>query len=118
MDDFFRILTGTETSEGTWSYTVSINPEHDIFKGHFPGRPVVPGVMTLMLTRKCAEHAKGLGKTRICSVKDAKYISPITPDGVDVVITFSIDESLNIKAEVRSADGRDYTKIRMTLAQE
>ena len=118
MDDFFKILASTESAEGTWTYTLSINPDHDIFRGHFPGRPVVPGVMTLMMTRKCAEQAKGLGATRIGAIKEAKYISPITPDGVDVIITFSIDESLNGKGEVRSADGRDYTKIRMTLTRE
>ena len=74
MDDFFKILASTESAEGTWTYTLSINPDHDIFRGHFPGRPVVPGVMTLMMTRKCAEQAKGLGATRIGAIKEAKYI--------------------------------------------
>ncbi len=118
MDQFFNIISSTCQAGGGWLYTITINPGHDIFKGHFPGKPVVPGVMTLMMTRICVEQALSLGKTHIAAVKDAKYIAPIIPDGVDVQISFTVDEALNVKAEVRSADGRDYTKIRMTLVEE
>lgn len=118
MDNFFNIISGTENADGSFTYTLTIDPAHSIFGGHFPGKPVVPGVMTLMMTRRCAELAKGLGDTRIAAVKDAKYIAPITPDGRKVVINFSIDEAMNIKADVKADDGTEFTKIRMTLAAE
>ncbi len=118
MNDFFNVISGTENADGSFTYTLTINAAHSIFGGHFPGKPVVPGVMTLMMTRRCAEQAKGLGNTRIAAVKDAKYIAPITPDGRKVVINFSIDEAMNVKAEVKADDGSEYTKIRMTLTAE
>ncbi len=118
MDDFFSIIDGKADEAGTYTYTLAINKEHDIFKGHFPGKPVVPGVMTLMMIRRCAEQAKNLGKTRISFVKDAKYIAPIIPDGRKVTVTFTIDDTLAIKADVKSEDGSDFTKVRMTIAKE
>lgn len=115
MDDFFKILNCETLADGSYSCTVGINPGHDIFRGHFPGKPVVPGVMTLMMTRRCAEMAKGLGKTRIASVKDAKYVAPIVPDGRDVLISLTVDDELNVRADVRSPEGGTYTKLRMQL---
>ncbi len=115
MDDFFKILSCETLADGSYSCTISINPGHEIFRGHFPGRPVVPGVMTLMMTRRCAERARGLGKTRIASVKDAKYVAPIVPDGDDVVVSLTVDDELNVRADVRSAKGDTYTRLRMQL---
>lgn len=118
MNDFFKIISGSTDEAGNNVYTHELNPAHDVFNGHFPGKPVVPGVMTLMMIRKCAEKAKGLGETRISYVKDAKYIAPIKPDGRKVVVKFTIDDTLGIKADVVSEDGEDYTKVRMTLTKE
>lgn len=115
MDDFFKILNCEALADGSYTCTVGINPEHEIFRGHFPGKPVVPGVTTLMMARRGAEVAKGLGKTRIASVKDAKYVAPIVPDGSDVIISFTIDDELNVRADVRSPEGGTYTKLRMQL---
>lgn len=118
MDDFFSTVSSTTNEGGAYVYTLALNEKHSIFEGHFPGKPVVPGVLTLMMVRKCAEDAASLGRTRISFVKEAKYIAPIKPDGRKVVITFTIDESRNIKADVASDDGETYTKVRMTLAAE
>lgn len=118
MNDFFSIISGKTEEGGAYVYTLELNAKHSIFEGHFPGKPVVPGVLTLMMTRKCAEDAAKTGPMRIAFVKEAKYIAPIKPDGRKVVISFTMDEGRNIKADVMSDDGAIYTKVRMTLAEE
>lgn len=118
MNDFFSIISSATNEGGAYVYTLELNANHSIFGGHFPGKPVVPGVLTLMMVRKCAEKAASLGETRIAFVKEAKYIAPIRPDGRKVVVTFTIDEAKNIKADVTADDGELYTKVRMTLAEE
>ena len=35
-----------------------------------------------------------------------------------MVVKFTIDDTLGIKADVVSEDGEDYTKVRMTLTKE
>ncbi len=117
MNDFFSIISKSSDESGRYTYIVRINPEHPIFKGHFPGKPIVPGVMTLFMTRLCAQDALSLGETRVCAIKEAKYFAPIIPDGNNVKIAFSVDADLNIQADVTSEDGADFTKIRATLTR-
>lgn len=51
LNDFFKI-TDIKNAD---KYTISIemNPKHDIYKGHFPGNPITPGVC---LTQMVKEH--------------------------------------------------------------
>lgn len=49
---------------------------HPVFAGHFPGQPIVPGVMLL----DAAIHAIAQGDPVICQVSSAKFLSPAAPD--------------------------------------
>ena len=31
---------------------ITLNPAHEIFKGHFPGNPVMPGVCTVQIVKE------------------------------------------------------------------
>lgn len=37
--------------------SISIEPKHEIFKGHFPGEPIVPGVCMLQMLKEILEEA-------------------------------------------------------------
>jgi len=37
--------------------TIIFNPEHEIFKGHFPDQPVVPGVCMVQMVKEFMELA-------------------------------------------------------------
>lgn len=49
-----------------------VPPDHPVFAGHFPGRPIVPGA--LLLDRLLA----GIGLP--CNIASAKFLSPVGPD--------------------------------------
>ena len=117
MEDFFEILSSTTEADGTHVFVVKVNREHEIFKGHFPEKPIVPGVTTLMMTRMCAQRVLGKDSLRFQTVKDAKYIAPIVPDGKPIRISFSLT-GLDIKAVVAAEDGSPLTNIRGTLVEE
>ncbi|WP_118951478.1 hotdog family protein [Taibaiella helva] len=38
---------------------IHIDPEHDIFRGHFPGQPVVPGVCMVQIVKELLEQQTG-----------------------------------------------------------
>ncbi|MEP7278535.1 MAG: 3-hydroxyacyl-ACP dehydratase, partial [Bacteroidota bacterium] len=38
---------------------LKINPDHAIFKGHFPGQPVVPGVCMMQIVKELMETGTG-----------------------------------------------------------
>jgi 3-hydroxymyristoyl/3-hydroxydecanoyl-(acyl carrier protein) dehydratase len=55
----------------------SIDPDHPCLAGHFPGRPVVPGVVVLEHVLEAIEAANGpVGAVRLPQVK---FLRPLLP---------------------------------------
>jgi 3-hydroxymyristoyl/3-hydroxydecanoyl-(acyl carrier protein) dehydratase len=61
-----------------------VSPTHAALPGHFPGRPVVPGVVILDEVILAAERLSG-GPLSVSSVPTAKFLSPLWP-GHDATI--------------------------------
>ena len=53
-------------------------PDHPVFVGHFPGRPIVPGVMLLDWVLREASQALGRAPAEI-RVREAKFFTPLAP---------------------------------------
>ena len=43
LTDFYTVETVAGQDE-EYTCVIRLNPEHNVYKGHFPGMPVVPGV--------------------------------------------------------------------------
>lgn len=64
----------------------TIGPDHPALPGHFPGRPVVPGVVLLDHVAAAAREAFGLGPAT--GLPRAKFAAPVLPgQRVDVALT-------------------------------
>ncbi len=50
--------------------------DHPAFPGHFPGTPIVPGVLLL----DAAVHAAQAAGVMVIGVASAKFLSPVGPD--------------------------------------
>lgn len=58
--------------------TFEVAADHPVFAGHFPGRPIVPGVMLLEWAQ--AEVAAALGRApHELRVREAKFFMPLEP---------------------------------------
>ncbi len=53
-----------------------IAADHPAYAGHFPGRPILPGVVLLDRAQRALEQASGL---RITGIAMAKFLSPVQP---------------------------------------
>jgi 3-hydroxymyristoyl/3-hydroxydecanoyl-(acyl carrier protein) dehydratase len=56
--------------------TLIVPPDHPAFAGHFPGRPIVPGVVLLDLAQLQVEQATGL---KLAGLAVAKFHRPVAP---------------------------------------
>ncbi len=76
---------------------------HPVFRGHFPARPIVPGVMLL----DALLHEQGAGAG--CVVLAAKFLHPVGPEQA---LQYRSTEtgSDGLRCELRAA-GRDVAVI-------
>ena len=105
----FGKLIATKTEENRIDFTVELNPQHDIYRGHFPHKPITPGVCSLQMIWELLEvHFQF--KLRLKKADNIKFAGMIDPHQVDVVnfkITISpeqFSEILGVKASIESSD--------------
>lgn len=72
--------------------TIKIYKEHDVFKGHFPGNPVMPGVCMIQIIKELTE--KATGEQLFLSVSsNIKFMAIINPEKNDLLkVTLTITE--------------------------
>lgn len=114
MNNFFTIVSQTSEKEGTYNYEVKLNSQHKVFEGHFPGNPIVPGVMSMMMIRMLAEETLGRS-TRYAAVKDCKYLQTIVPDGNIIKVNVTTDGTA-LSGEILSSAGEGLMKIKASIA--
>ncbi|HET8572850.1 MAG TPA: hypothetical protein VFL76_03155 [Edaphocola sp.] len=56
-----------------------LDPGHAIFKGHFPGKPVLPGVCMIHVIKELFINAKG-SDALLKTVQQVKFLEIIVPD--------------------------------------
>ncbi len=52
--------------------------DHPAFAGHFPGRPILPGVVLLDMALHVVADAAGTG-LEVCEISLVKFLSPAKP---------------------------------------
>ena len=69
---------------------ITFNKDHEVFEGHFPGNPIVPGVVQVQVLKDLLE--KGLHKkvflNRAKSIKFLNIINPFETGEVQFEIVF------------------------------
>jgi len=54
LKDFYTV-SGSEENENIYTTSLKVNGAHEIYKGHFPNRPVTPEVVLMQLFKDEAE---------------------------------------------------------------
>jgi 3-hydroxyacyl-[acyl-carrier-protein] dehydratase len=96
---------------------IRLNPGHHVYRGHFPGQPVVPGVLQLQMVKEILETAlqENLRLNEMGSVKYLKLIVPNQFPLLTCQLTYRIiEEGWKISADLKS-DEVVCTKIRANL---
>jgi 3-hydroxymyristoyl/3-hydroxydecanoyl-(acyl carrier protein) dehydratase len=62
----------------TFASELLVDPGHPSLPGHFPGRPVVPGVVLLDAVVDALERRLGTD-VRVCGLPQVKFLQPLLP---------------------------------------
>jgi len=113
-DNLFTIVS--QRQEETASvFQVRLHPEWPIYKAHFPGHPITPGVCIVQMVQELLQE---LMQRELClsEAKNVKYLAIISPEEVtDLSVTFSKieeqpDGSIKVQAQVTGGETL-YTKL-------
>jgi len=76
-------------SENEFSYKakIIINPYDPVFKGHFPGQPVLPGVFTLAMFKECVSIVLK-SDLRLSEIKQGKFTGMVDPFVCNILTLF------------------------------
>ena len=89
------------------SATFSVPARHPALAGHFPGNPIIPGVVILEAVISAAEDWLG-GQLHVRTLAQAKFLAPLKPDEaarIDLVLRGSILEFAVQRLETIVAKG-------------
>lgn len=75
-----------------------VPPAHPAFAGHFPGTPILPGVVLLDVALHSIAEARGIVLDR-CEISSVKFLSPAHP-GDELEIRHSLSASGTFRFEI------------------
>lgn len=92
---FFEILR-QNNAPGSVKVLLSINKDHEILKGHFPGQPVVPGVCMIQMIKELVmlQTSRKLKMVEADNIKFLSVLDPTQNNEVEADIAYNDDDGL------------------------
>lgn len=93
LTDFYTLQSYEKMESGSFTAQISLNKDHDIFKGHFPGNPVTPGVCMMQIVKELTEEFTG-SSLFLKTASNVKFMAIINPfETPDLKIQLDITEN-------------------------
>lgn len=107
---FFTLEAG-EKNGNSATYRCRLHPEAPVFKAHFPGFPVLPGVLTLKMVVDAINASQFFSTQTLTvqSIGNAKYLAVVNPQE-----TQEVEISVALKAE-KNADEPAIFQFKATV---
>ena len=107
---FFTLESGEKNGNST-TYRCRFHPEAPVFKAHFPGFPVLPGVLTLKMVVDAINASQFFSTQTLTvqSIGNAKYLAVVNPQE-----TQEVEISVALKAE-KNADEPAVFQFKATV---
>lgn len=132
LKDEYYTLIDSQIDSLTGIFTLAINPDSKIFKGHFPGNPISPGVCGVELIRECAsmvvvpQPPKGvldnvvhqLQSLRIKKISKCRFLAVIRPqDNKNLRISISLTP-IGDSSNSLSPTGADAYQLKAKISDD
>ena len=111
LKDFYKVEKLDETADRKYTALVILNKDHSIFKGHFPGNPVTPGVCMIQIIKELTQQILGCSLV-MTSSSNVKFMALINPE-INSLLTLDLEILGDLDAEIRV---KNTTKFGDTIA--
>ncbi|CAA7195344.1 3-hydroxyacyl-ACP dehydratase [Chryseobacterium potabilaquae] len=93
LTDFYTLQSYKKQESGGFIATIYLNKDHQIFKGHFPGNPVTPGVCMMQIVKELTEEFTST-QLFLKSASNVKFMAIINPfETPELTLHLDIDEN-------------------------
>ncbi|WP_373056284.1 hydroxymyristoyl-ACP dehydratase [Zunongwangia sp. H14] len=99
LQDFYSVLK-TFQEDGKTITHLRINKNHELYNGHFPSRPVTPGVILMHMFREEMERLTGK-RLKLSKASNVKFMAVVDPNIDDVLVLESEMEDNKETVELR-----------------
>ena len=95
LKDFYTLSSLEQQDAENYLCTITLNPQHPIFEGHFPNNPITPGVCMMQIIKNITEEITGkeLFLEKTANVKFMALINP--QEHPSLQLTLTIQQSNN-----------------------
>ncbi|MBP7808570.1 MAG: hypothetical protein KA163_04715 [Bacteroidia bacterium] len=92
-ESFYTIKEKNQISESHVEAVIDLNVNHDIYKGHFPEQPIVPGVCQVQIIKEFLEDLMGK-KLQMITGDNIKFTGMIIPTQ-NPQVNFTVNYKVN-----------------------
>lgn len=78
LKDFYKVITLEKNDSQKYLAIIFVNENHEVFKGHFPGNPIMPGVCMMQIIKELAEQITE-SSLIMQSLTNVKFMALINP---------------------------------------
>ena len=78
IPNLYTIKNSEKIDDVNFKVQIELNPNHEVFEGHFPNNPITPGVCMMQIIKEITEGfvAKNLFLSKVSNVKFMATINP------------------------------------------
>lgn len=98
LKNFYQVIT-KDNQQNIYDFEILINKDHDIFKGHFPDNPVMPGVCMLQILKELTEEIVS-AKLFMHKCINVKFMALINPEN-----------NSTLKLNIKISDDNEIIKV-------
>ncbi|WP_202700950.1 3-hydroxyacyl-ACP dehydratase [Flavobacterium sp. UGB4466] len=100
---FYKVLSEEKTGDSKYTISILINEKHDVFKGHFPGNPIMPGVCMIQIIKELTES---ITKSTLImqTLSNVKFMALINPE---------VNPELRLELDIVTTE-EDLVKVKNT----
>lgn len=103
LKDFYKVLSEEKTGDTQYNFRILVNADHEVFKGHFPGNPIMPGVCMIQIIKELTESVTK-SSLMIQTLANVKFMALINPE---------VNPELRLELDITNTDD-DLVKVKNT----
>lgn len=101
LKDFYTIQEIDPSDKENIKVSIELNKNHEIYKGHFPGNPIVPGVCLTQLIKELVENMEAR-EVKLVYADNIKFMAVVNPE---------INNILQIDLKIKHDDEQNIIKV-------